>query len=573
MATLRIAACQLNLNVGDLSGNKEKILSAYTNAQDAGSDIAVFTELAVSGYPPEDLLLKRGFVHDTQEMLKEIASHTSDCVAVLGFINGQAAAADPVKRTSNAAAICFNGKVAGTYSKRALPDYGVFDEERYFTPGNEPLQIYKVRGVNIGITICEDIWIPNGISTDLATLGAQVILNLNASPYEKEKLQTREKVLKERVEETQIPIVYVNQVGAQDELVFDGGSFAMNSQKEIIARASQFKEEVLIFDIEVQNQETTKNENLVQITSDLRKEAAVNTPPPPVLSEEEQTWNALCLGTRDYVKKNGFTDVCLGLSGGIDSAIVAAIACDAIGPEHVHAIMMPSRFSSTHSVSDAQALINNLKCNQMNIPIEPAHDAFLNMTEEYFADLPKGITEENIQSRIRGTLLMALSNKFGWLVLTTGNKSELAVGYSTLYGDTAGAFSVIKDLWKTEVFSLSDWKNKTTGYEVIPKSIITKPPSAELRPDQRDDQTLPDYAILDELLKELVENDVVKHELLNKGYDSEIVHQISRLVDLAEYKRRQSPLGPKVSKKSFGRDRRLPITNAYLGDNPQMDEI
>ncbi len=572
MATLRIAACQLNLNVGDLFGNKEKILSAYTNAQDKGSDIAVFTELAVSGYPPEDLLLKRGFVQDTQEMLKEIASHTSDCVAVLGFINGEAAAADPVKRTSNAAAVCFDGKVVGTYSKRALPDYGVFDEERYFTPGNEPLEIYKVSGVNIGITICEDIWIPNGTSTDLAALGAQVILNLNASPYEKGKLQTREMVLKERVEETQIPIVYVNQVGAQDELVFDGGSFAMNSQKEIIARASQFEEEVLIFDIEVQNQETIKNGKLVQKTSDLKKEAAVNMLP-PVLTEEEQTWKALCLGTRDYVKKNGFTDVCLGLSGGIDSAIVAAIACDAIGPEHVHAIMMPSRFSSTHSVSDAQALINNLKCHHMNIPIGPAHDAFLNMTEDYFAGFPEGITEENIQSRIRGTLLMALSNKFGWLVLTTGNKSELAVGYSTLYGDTAGAFSVIKDLWKTEVFSLSDWKNKTTGYEVIPKSIITKPPSAELRPDQRDDQTLPDYAILDELLKELVENDVVKHELLNKGYDPEIVHQISRLVDLAEYKRRQSPLGPKVSKKSFGRDRRLPITNAYLGDNRQMDEI
>ena len=572
MATLRIAACQLNLNVGDLFGNKEKILSAYTNAQDKGSDIAVFTELAVSGYPPEDLLLKRGFVQDTQEMLKEIASHTSDCVAVLGFINGEAAAADPVKRTSNAAAVCFDGKVVGTYSKRALPDYGVFDEERYFTPGNEPLEIYKVSGVNIGITICEDIWIPNGTSTDLAALGAQVILNLNASPYEKGKLQTREMVLKERVEETQIPIVYVNQVGAQDELVFDGGSFAMNSQKEIIARASQFEEEVLIFDIEVQNQETIKNGKLVQKTSDLKKEAAVNMLP-PVLTEEEQTWKALCLGTRDYVKKNGFTDVCLGLSGGIDSAIVAAIACDAIGPEHVHAIMMPSRFSSTHSVSDAQALINNLKCHHMNIPIGPAHDAFLNMTEDYFAGFPEGITEENIQSRIRGTLLMALSNKFGWLVLTTGNKSELAVGYSTLYGDTAGAFSVIKDLWKTEVFSLSDWKNKTSGYEVIPKSIITKPPSAELRPDQRDDQTLPDYAILDGLLKELVENDVVKHELLNKGYDPEIVHQISRLVDLAEYKRRQSPLGPKVSKKSFGRDRRLPITNAYLGDNRQMDEI
>ncbi len=443
MATLRIAACQLNLNVGDLSGNKEKILSAYANAQDKGSDIAVFTELAVSGYPPEDLLLKRGFVHDTKKMLTEIASHTSDCVAVLGFIDGQAAAADPVKRTSNAAAICCDGKVMGTYSKRALPDYGVFDEERYFSPGNEPLQIYKVRGVNIGITICEDIWIPNGISTDLTTLGAQVILNLNASPYEKEKLQTREMVLKERVEETGIPIVYVNQVGAQDELVFDGGSFVMNSEKEIIARASQFKEEVLIFDLEVQSQASTKTDNLVQITSDLRTEAAVNTPPPLVLTNEEQIWNALCLGTRDYVKKNGFTDVCLGLSGGIDSAIVAAIACDAIGPEHVHAIMMPSRFSSTHSVSDAQALIDNLKCHQMNISIEPAHEAFLNMTEDYFAGLSGGVAEENIQSRIRGTLLMALSNKFGWIVLRTGNKSVLAVGYSSLFGDTAGAFSVI----------------------------------------------------------------------------------------------------------------------------------
>ena len=273
----------------------------------------------------------------------------------------------------------------------------------------------------------------------------------------------------------------------------------------------------------------------------MRTEAAVNAPPPLVLTNEEQIWNALCLGTRDYVKKNGFTDVCLGLSGGIDSAIVAAIACDAIGPEHVHAIMMPSRFSSTHSVSDAQALIDNLKCHQMNISIEPAHEAFLNMTEDYFAGLSEGVAKK-IFNLSAGTLLMALSNKFGWLVLTTGNKGELAVGYSTLYGDTAG-FSVIKDLWKTDVFSLSNWKNKTAGYEVIPETIITKPPSAELRPDQRDDQTLPDYAILDELLKELVENDVVKHELLNTGYDPEVVHQISRLVDLAEYKDK-SPLGP-----------------------------
>jgi NAD+ synthase (glutamine-hydrolysing) len=506
-------------------------------------------------------------VQDTQKVLKDIASNISDCVAVLGYVDGKAAAADPVKRTSNAAAICSNGKVMGTYSKRNLPDYGVFDEERYFSPGSEPLQTFKISDVNVGVTICEDMWIPNGISTDLASLGAQVILNLNASPFEKEKLQTREKVLKDRVGETQIPIVYVNQVGAQDELVFDGGSFAVNAKKEIIARAQQFKEEVLVFDIEIGDQLTESDEDLVNVSSNTERKKTKNIHSSSRLTEEEQVWNALCLGTSDYVKKNGFTDVCLGLSGGIDSALVAAIACDALGPEHVHAILMPSRFSSTHSVSDAQALVGNLDCHQMSISIEPAHAALLNMTEHYFADSSEGITEENIQSRIRGTLLMALSNKFGWLVLTTGNKSELAVGYSTLYGDTAGAFSVIKDLWKTEVFNLAKWKNKKAESEIIPNSIITKPPSAELRPDQRDDQTLPEYDVLDELLKELVENDKVKHELLEIGYDSKTVEQISRLVDLAEYKRQQSPLGPKISSKSFGRDRRLPITNSYLGDN------
>ena len=567
MATLRIAACQLNLRVGDLLGNKEKILGAYRKAQRMECDIAVFSELAVCGYPPEDLLLKPGFVQDTQKVLKDIASNISDCAAVIGYVDGKAAAADPIKRTSNAAAICSNGKIMGSYSKRTLPDYGVFDEERYFSPGNEPLQTFKISGINVGITICEDMWIPNGISNDLASIGAELILNLNASPFEKEKLQTRERVLKDRVDETQLPIVYVNQVGAQDELIFDGGSFALTAKKEIIARAQQFKEEVLVFDIETGSEPIISDKYLAKVSSDTERDKTTNSQSSSRLTEEEQVWNALCLGTRDYVRKNGFTDVCLGLSGGIDSALVAAIACDALGPEHVHAILMPSRFSSTHSVSDAKALVDNLKCHQMSISIEPAHAAFLDMTKQYFADFPEGITEENVQSRIRGTLLMAVSNKFGWLVLTTGNKSELAVGYSTLYGDTAGAFSVIKDLWKTEVFNLAKWKNKKAESEIIPNSIITKPPSAELRPDQRDDQTLPEYELLDELLKEIIENDKVKHELLEIGYDPKTVAQISRLVDLAEYKRRQSPLGPKISSKSFGRDRRLPITNSYLGEN------
>ena len=566
MGTLRVAACQLNLSVGDLLGNKQKIIDAYQQALKTDCDVAVFTELAVCGYPPEDLLLKKAFVQDTQIALRDIASHIEDCVAILGYVDGEAAAADPVKRTSNATAVCYGGEVVGTYKKRALPDYGVFDEERYFSPGNDPLQIFQIRGINIGITICEDIWIPNGVSKDLAALGAQVILNLNASPFDKDKWETRELILKERVEEIGLPIVYVNQIGGQDELVFDGGSFAINEKKEILARATQFKEEILKFDIEISNEPSEESDQLL-IISDAKKLRTVDNPlPSPPLQTYEQIWNALCLGTRDYVKKNGFTDVCLGLSGGIDSALVAAIACDAIGPEHVHAVLMPSRFSSEHSISDAEDLVKRLNCHEIKVPIEPAHDALLAMGKDHFASLPSGITEENIQSRIRGTMLMAFSNKFGWLVLTTGNKSEIAVGYSTLYGDTAGAFAVIKDLWKTEVFELAQWKNLNAGSEIIPASIITKPPSAELRPDQRDDQTLPDYETLDGLLKELVENDRVNHELIAAGHDPEIVEQISRLLDLSEYKRRQSPLGPKVSRKAFGRDRRLPITNYYSGE-------
>lgn len=564
MGSLRIAACQINLKVGDLTGNKEKILKSYTDAIEAGADIAVFSELAVCGYPPEDLLLKSGFVANTQNVLHQIAQQTEDCVLVVGFVSGEEVAADPIRRTSNSAAICANGEVKGIYNKRALPDYGVFDEERYFAPGVEPIEIYKIRGVNIGVTICEDIWIDGGVASELATAGAQVILNLNASPYEMGKIEIREHVLRQRVEETGIPIVYVNQVGGQDELIFDGGSMVCDNNKEIISRAQLFQEQLLAVDLELGN--PINSNTAVNISSDLREEPSIASTVNLVPEMNSQVWEALCLGTRDYVRKNGFTDICVGLSGGIDSALVAAIACDAIGPEHVHTVSMPSRYSSSHSEIDAASLAENLKCNHMTIPIEAAHSAFLEMTEKVFEELPEDLTEENLQSRIRGTLLMALSNKFNWLVLTTGNKSEIAVGYSTLYGDTAGAFAVIKDVWKTQVYDLAQWKNKTVGSELIPSSIINKAPSAELRPDQRDDQSLPPYEILDPLLKEIIEEDKILNELISAGYDPEIAAHITRLVDLAEYKRRQSPIGPKISRKAFGRDRRVPITNSYKGE-------
>ncbi len=565
MGSLRIAACQLNLRVGDLRSNKEKILNAYQKAEEAQADIAVFSELAVCGYPPEDLLLKSGFVADTQLVLNEIASETKECVAILGFVEGKEAGADPIRRTSNAAAICVEGEIKGTYSKRALPDYGVFDEERYFAPGANPIEIFEIRGVNVGVTICEDIWVKDGIASELASAGAQIILNLNASPFEIGKLEARETVLCQRINETGVPIIYINQVGGQDELIFDGGSMAFDANKDIIARAELLKEQVLIFDIDCNESVKTTSRNSIKISDNSRDESLLKHEVDPVPSLNAQIWEALCLGTRDYLNKNGFTDVSLGLSGGIDSALVAAIACDALGADHVHAVSMPSRYSSDHSLTDAKELVENLGCHHVTIPIESAHKAFLEMTDEQFSGLDEDLTEENLQARIRGTLLMALSNKFDWLVLTTGNKSELAVGYSTLYGDTAGAFSVIKDVWKTQVFDLAKWKNSILEYDLIPVSIITKPPSAELRPDQRDDQSLPDYEVLDPLLREIIEKDKVAHELIEDGYDPEIVKKITSLVDISEYKRRQSPLGPKISHKAFGRDRRVPITNLYRG--------
>ncbi len=570
MESLRIAACQLNLQVGDLGGNTEKIIAAYREAEASSADIAVFTELAVCGYPPEDLLLKSAFVEETQETLKSIAEEVGSCVAVIGFVSGEEAAADPIRRTSNAAAICANGKILGVYQKRALPDYGVFDEERYFAPGIGEAPVYEIGGVKVGVTICEDIWLPQGVITDLAANGAQLILNLNASPYEIGKITTRQEVLEERIRESQIPIVYVNQVGGQDELIFDGGSMAMGVDKKIVARAPQFEETIMTFDIEPAPSQKHGSQVAIEIPVDqkeyLPKKGEIATVISPLHEPLEEIWHALCLATYDYLSKNRFSDVVIGLSGGIDSAIVAAIASDALGPEHVHTVALPSRFSSSHSIEDAALLAENLGCDHMVIPIEQAHAAFLDTLSGPFRDLPEDTTEENLQARIRGTILMALSNKFSWLVLTTGNKSELAVGYSTLYGDTAGAFAVIKDLWKTQVYDLALWKNSTMDKELIPLSIIEKSPSAELRPDQRDEDSLPPYDVLDNLLREIIEKDKVVNQLIQEGYNPDMAMHITRLVDLAEYKRRQNPIGPKISPKAFGRDRRIPIINAYNRD-------
>jgi len=555
----------LNLHVGDLDGNKEKIITAYKQAESATADIAIFPELAVCGYPPEDLLLKSAFVEEVQKTLETISREINSCVAVIGFVSGEEAAADPVRRTSNSAAICANGRIYGIYNKRALPDYGVFDEERYFSPGKGQAPIFEINGVNVGVTICEDLWLPNGVIDELATNGAQIVLNLNASPYEQGKIQTRLKVLQQRIQEAKIPIVYVNQVGGQDELIFDGGSMVIAADGNVLSNAPQFEETVIIADIEP----TTKTSDEADIKIPL--DSKEYDPPQSQLKHTlfqpleplSEIWKALCLATSDYLRKNNFTDVVIGLSGGIDSAIVATIAADALGPEHVHTVALPSRFSSTHSIEDAASLAANLGCDHRVIPIEQTHEAFLRTLSESFTGISEDTTEENLQSRIRGTLLMALSNKFSWLVLTTGNKSELAVGYSTLYGDTAGAFAVIKDLWKTQVYDLAKWKNFTDGKEVIPNSIIEKPPSAELRPDQLDEDSLPPYEILDKLLRDIIEKDKVINQLIQEGYDPNMVKHVASLVDLAEYKRRQSPVGPKISPKAFGRDRRIPIINAY----------
>ena len=573
MASLRIALAQLNPKVGDLDGNVAKIVAAYDQAEAAGCDIVAFTELAITGYPPEDLVLKAGFVADNLEALGKVAAHTGRCAAVVGYV-----AAD--RDIYNAAAMCANGEVVGTYRKRLLPNYGVFDEARYFTPGDasDPYELYVIGGVKVGISICEDVWSPTGPLADQAAGGAELNININGSPYHFAKVLDRERMLATRAADASCALVYVNQVCGQDELVFDGGSMVFDADGRLVARAAQFVEELLITDVHIEpvyrkrlldprGRRTEVEMPLVHVSdaSLARQTVAAEQRIAPVLAPDAELYEALVLGTGDYVRKNGFTDVVIGLSGGIDSTLVACIAVDALGPEHVHGVSMPSRYSSDGSKTDAADLALALGIDLRTIAIEPAFAAYLEMTADSFAGKPADLTEENLQSRVRGATLMALSNKFGWMVLTTGNKSEMAVGYFTLYGDSVGGYGVIKDVLKTRVYELCRYYNQRAGRQVISDSVITKPPSAELRPDQRDDQSLPAYEVLDPILEMYVEDDRTATEIIAAGHDEALVRRIARLVDINEYKRRQCPPGVRVSVKAFGKDRRLPITSGYAG--------
>ncbi|MEZ5237737.1 MAG: NAD+ synthase [Microthrixaceae bacterium] len=558
--TLRVALCQLDTVVGDLAGNSGRILEAHREAESRGADVLLLPELALTGYPPEDLLLKPGFLADQLAAVESLAGGLSGhCVAVVGFVEGAlpcGEAHDPREGPWNAAAVIHDGRIAATYRKQALPNYGVFDERRYFDAGEPDQPLLVIGGVVVGVNICEDIWIADGPTEQMARDGARLILNINASPFRAGRPAEREAVVAERIAGTGVPVAYVNQVGGQDDLVFDGGSMVSGLDGPI-ARAEQFAEDLVVADVEVAAGRDPGRE-VVEVSA-ARAAAPVPLGPVPLhprLEGPEELWRALCLGTADYVSKNGFTDVVVGLSGGIDSALVAAIATDALGAGHTHVVLMPSRFSSSHSVDDARELASNLGIDQRTIGIEPAHSALLEMLAPSFEGTGEDLTEENLQSRIRGVVLMALSNKFGWLVLTTGNKSETAVGYSTLYGDTAGALAVIKDVPKLTVYELCRWRNERAGGPWIPEKVLTKAPSAELRHGQRDDQSLPPYEVLDPLISDYVDGDLTASQLVERGHDPELVRRVATLVDVAEYKRRQSPPGLRASAKAFGRDRR-----------------
>jgi NAD+ synthase (glutamine-hydrolysing) len=574
MARIRVALCQVNTVVGDLDGNVERVLAAYDEAEAAGADLAVFPELAITGYPPEDLLLRTSFVAANREALDQVAARTGRCVAAVGYV-------DQVRDLHNAAAVCAGGEVRGRYHKRQLPNYGVFDEARYFTPGTHDLQLYRIAGVTVGVTICEDVWDPVGPIAQQAAGGADLVVSLNASPYVHGRMAERERMLATRAEDAHCTLVYVNQVGGQDELIFDGGSMVFDDRGDLVARAPQMQETTLVVDLDVRPVFRTRLIDPRGRTSapalpvvDLGEASTGATDRAPLpahtpartLDRLDEVYEALTLATRDYLAKNGFTDAVIGLSGGIDSTLVTLIAAEALGPERVHTVAMPSRYSSEHSRSDASKLAANLGVDHREIAIETAHAALLDMLGPSFEGLDEDLTEENLQPRIRGLLLMALSNKHrGWLVLTTGNKSETAVGYSTLYGDTAGGYAVIKDVPKLLVYELSRHANERAGREVVPESVLTKPPSAELRPDQRDDQSLPPYEVLDPILAAYVEEDLSPSEIVALGHDPEVVAAIARLVDISEFKRRQSPPGPRITPKAFGKDRRMPITSGYRG--------
>ena len=559
MPTIRISIAQINTTVGDLEANQSKIISYIEKARQDRSDVIVFPELTVTGYPPEDLLHKPYFVDQNMTSAQKIAEATQDICAVYGFVESQ-------NGLYNSAAIAHNGKLISTYQKQLLPNYGVFDEKRYFTHG-ENAKIYRLSGVNIGINICEDVWSHSGPIKEQSDSGAELILNINASPYHVNKQFERTAMLSRRAKDNNVHIVYVNMVGGQDELVFDGGSVVLDPEGATLHGGHLFMEMLETYDLDIttRNQVNTPNVERIFISekSDGIKSAIDSTPTARPMDEIEEIYNALVLGTRDYVLKCGFKKVLIALSGGIDSSLVAAIAAKALGPENVIGLSMPSIFSSDGSKSDAKALSENLGLDLRTIEINPIFESFTASLSNEFIGTEWDATEENIQSRIRGNLVMAMSNKFNWLVLTTGNKSEMAVGYATIYGDMAGGFSVIKDVPKSTVYDLCDYINRSEIDPIIPLTVINKPPSAELRPDQKDSDSLPDYSILDPILQMYIEEDMSIESIVNEGFTRSTVSEIIKLVDRNEYKRRQSAPGVKITSKNFGRDRRMPISNRF----------
>jgi NAD+ synthase (glutamine-hydrolysing) len=571
---LRISLAQINPVVGDLAGNVRKIIAYIKKAKKLESDVVAFPELALTGYPPEDLLLKPQFIKDNIKALHKIKDETKGILAVVGFVSSD-------KGLYNSAAIISDGRVIDIYNKHHLPNYGVFDEYRYFLPGSR-FPVYSLGGIRFGVNICEDIWHKDGPARVQALLGAVVIININASPYRMGKVSFREEIVLERISECGIPIAYVNMIGGQDELVFDGGSFVSDKKGNLLAKAKHFNEDFITIDMMVEkagedvssgNAEKElkkllsggRSADVVKIVSarKKRRRPVIRAKKIVVMSKSEKVYKALLLGTKDYVQKNGFKDVIIGVSGGVDSALVTTIAVDALGKERVHGIFMPSQYTSKESHEDVEAHAGNLGIKILTIPIENIYKSFINTLSESFMGTDADTTEENLQARIRGNILMAFSNKFGWLVLTTGNKSEMSVGYATLYGDMAGGFAVIKDVPKTLVYELCSWRNEKEGRALIPERILWKEPTAELRPDQKDTDSLPPYPVLDPILKAYVEEDCSFEELMNMGCDLECTRKVVKMVDRSEYKRRQAPPGIKITPRAFGKDRRFPITNRY----------
>ncbi len=570
---MRLALAQLNAVVGDLAGNRAKILDALADARTAGADLVVFPELATTGYPPEDLLLRPGFVRAARDSTGEIAAAATGIVALVGTPWFE-------RDLTNACAICADGRVRAVYRKHFLPNYGVFDEHRYFAEGRD-LVLLQLGDTSVGPTICEDVWQPGPPATDLALAGAQLIVNLSASPFHVGKAEEREEMLVTRARDTSAYLAFCNMVGGQDELVFDGHSVVLDPSGEVVARAPGFQEHLLVVDIDpteaigrrlrdVRRRELDRSRKTAPVVTTVELEAPTThdiAAAAEIVSfgpELEQMRLALTLGLRDYVEKSGFTEVVVGVSGGIDSAVTVSICAGALGPDRVHCISMPSRFSSEGTRSDARRVAESLGCDFRELPIEAAvevlHEALRGEIDGGLA----GLAAENLQARVRGVLLMGLSNTFGWLVVSTGNKSELAVGYSTLYGDMVGGFALLKDVFKTDVFRLAEHLNEHAGRDLIPRSTIERAPSAELRADQRDADSIPSYDLLDPVLEAYVEQDRSREELLAE-FDSEVVERAVALVDRAEYKRRQAPPGVKLRPKAFGRDRRTPITNRWTG--------